>query len=77
MVNFGKIVSCAGHAIGEVSHHTGNKIANVGKKAGFLGTIGVGLAAGLGGGTFKWVSENGNTVLIVGAVVALFMLRRG
>jgi len=37
MVNFGKIVSSAGHAIGKVSSHTGNKIAKVGKKAGFLG----------------------------------------
>jgi hypothetical protein len=76
MVNFGKIVSSTGHAIGEVSSHTGNKIAKVGKKAGFLGTLGIGLGAGLGAGMFKWVGENGNTVLVVGAGVALFMLRR-
>ena len=44
MVNFGKIVSSAGHAIGEVSSHTGNKIAKVGKKAGFLGRLGLGSA---------------------------------
>jgi hypothetical protein len=76
MVNFGKIATSAGHAIGEVSHHTGNKIAKVGTRAGLLGTLGVGLGAGLGAGTFKWVSENGNTVLIAGAVVALVLLRK-
>ena len=76
MVNFGKIVSSTGHAIGEVSNHTGNKIAKVAKKTGFLGTVGVGLGAGLGAGMFRWVSENGNKVLIVGTVAALFVLRR-
>jgi len=76
MVNFGKIVLSTGHAIGEVSSHTGNKIAKVVKRAGFFGTVGVELGAGLGAGMFKWVGENGNTVLIVGAVAALFALWR-
>ena len=38
--------------------------------------LGIGLGAGLGAGMFKWVGENGNTVLIAGAAVALFVLRR-
>ena len=75
-VNFGKIVSSTGHAIGEVSNHTGNKIAKIVKRAGFVGTVGVGLGAGLGAGMFRWVSENGIEVLIVGTVAALFVLRR-
>ena len=76
MVNVGKIVSSTGHGIGEVSNHTGNKIAKVVKRAGFFGKVGVGLGAGLGAGMFKWVGENGNKVLIVGTVAALFVLRR-
>jgi len=76
MVSFGKIASSAGHAIGEVTHAGGKKISKVGKRAGILGTLGVGLGAGVGVGAYQWVSQNGNVVLVAGALVALYALRR-
>ena len=71
MVSFGKIASSAGHAIGEVTHAGGEKISKGGKRAGILGTLGIGLGAGVGAGAYKWVSANGTVVLVVGALYAL------
>ena len=58
------------------SHTRGEKISKVGKRADILGTLGVGLGAGVGVGAYQWVSQNGNVVLVVGALVALYALRR-
>jgi hypothetical protein len=75
MVSFAKVARSAGHAIGEVTHAGGKKISKV-KRAGILGSLGVGLGAGVGVGAYQWVSHNGNVVLVTGALVALYALRR-
>jgi hypothetical protein len=76
MVNFGKLASTASHAIGDVGTHIGSKIEKVGTRKGFLGALSLSASGAVGVGLYTWVSKNGNTVLIAGAVVALVVLRQ-
>jgi hypothetical protein len=73
MVNFAKIARTTSHAIGDVGAHTGSTVKKVVTATGVIGTIGIG---GITWKAYNWVSDNGNSILIAGAVVALIVLRK-